>query len=149
LRKKTGAPGRNCSIIIDLTDRALPDFTAEVAQADEFATWLATSAEGGLGKIAANLELANIDVLWVVGTDGKVRRQIASPKVPVAPAFPLEAGEFVRLVADTPSPRFFAASGNQLFELCIRRVTASTSAERAWVMGARRWDDTQLRPSPS
>jgi hypothetical protein len=77
---------------IDLTDRALPDFTAEVAQADEFATLLAASAEIGLGKIAANLEAANIDALWVVGADGKVRRQIASPKASVAPACSIGTG---------------------------------------------------------
>jgi signal transduction histidine kinase len=128
---------------IDLTSRTLPQFTADAAQSGEFIEQLAAwDTPATRAKVEASLASAGVTALWVMGADGMPRLRAAIGNDAIEP--PLGAADFVRLVAETPSPRFFAEQRNQLFELSVHRLaTPNTNAE--WLMVARRWDDAQLR----
>jgi signal transduction histidine kinase len=80
----------------------------------------------------------------VVADDGQVRLQALVTDGNSAGELPLKPDEFVGLVADTPSPRFFVEHGGALLELSIRRVQAAIDASRPWIVLARKWDAAML-----
>ena len=128
----------------ELTSRALPQFAADAAQSEEFAAALdAMAIDSERRKIEQALATARIDALWVVRDDGSVRLQMTSSATLAAPPLPLPANEFASVVNETPSPRFFAEQGEELWEVCIRRLRSTQPPE--WLVVGRRWDDIQLR----
>lgn len=130
---------------IDLTSRALPQFVGDAAQSEEFATLLANASSPETErKISASLTSAGLDFLWVINAQGQPARHFAAPGRPPTAGFPVPANEFVALVRETPTPRFFAVAAGELVELAVRRT--STRAEAAeWLVVGRRWDEAQTR----
>jgi signal transduction histidine kinase len=131
---------------IDFAARALPQFAAETAQSEEFARLVAQpDANTAREKIAAELAAARIDAAWMLEASGRVQLHVEAPGSAGGIAFPLAAAEFTKLVAETPSPRFFAGAGADLVEISLRRVQPANGVARDWLAVARRWDQAQLR----
>jgi signal transduction histidine kinase len=128
---------------IDVASRELPQLTEELAQSDEFAALVAAADEQvARKKFEAGLARVGLVAVWVVRPDGTVRHAFHAPEALPPPVLPLEASEIARLVAETPSPRFFAAHGTELLELCGRRLAAGGQDR---LLAARRWDEARLR----
>ncbi|MSU50897.1 MAG: sensor histidine kinase [Opitutus sp.] len=129
---------------IDLTSRALPQFVADTAQSDELAAVLTGNAtEHARKKLPASLQAAGMSALWILRADGTVLLQASAGERREIPA-PLAPADFVTLVAETPSPRFFADSEGEPIEVCIRRIQPVRTDGAAWLAVARRWDRSQL-----
>jgi signal transduction histidine kinase len=126
---------------LDSVGRVLPQFTVETAQSEEFARLLANPADATFQqKVREALDTFGARSLWILRADGTARVHVgATPDVPAD--FPLQPGEVVPLVAETPSPRFFAETAGGLIEVSIRRLTGASE----WVAVARLWDDGQLK----
>lgn len=126
---------------LDSMGRVLPQFTAETAQAEEFARLIA-APDDAPARTAIQQALATFGAraLWVLRSDGTVRLQVeatGSARVD----FPLTPGEVAPLVGETPSPRFFADTPAGLMEVAARRITGTSE----WVAVARGWDESQLQ----
>lgn len=130
---------------LDAVSRELPQTVADFAQSKEFAAIMA-QADFDLArqKIITSLDQANLHALWVVADDGQVRLQASVTDRSTPPELPLSAEEFVQLVAETPSPRFFIEHEGAMLELSIRRVQSATEATRPWIVAARKWDAALL-----
>ena len=127
---------------IDQTTRALPQVAADLAQSEDLQTLqMQPDAAPLRQKITQALASAGVAELWMLRGDGTVRLHLGTSGEPPA-AFPVEPAETAALVAETPSPRFFAERGRELWEICIRR---SAGASRDWIALGRRWDEAQLR----
>lgn len=130
---------------IDLAGRSLPQFAADTAQAEEFGALLAKGDLAPLRvRMDANLGAAGLNMFWLLRADGTIiahggLRDQAAGDSPLTPA------EFVALVSETPSPRFFVSRGTELLEVCARRIPAANPLGAAWLIVARRWDDAYLR----
>ena len=131
---------------IDLTSRSLPQFVSDLAQSDDVAAMFAASdAEVTRKKNETSLAAAGVSSLWLVGADGAVAWHATAPGGDVAAPLPLAAADFVALVAETPSPRFFSESAGELIEVSVRRIQVAARPRGAeWIVAARRWDDAQL-----
>ncbi|MBL9189750.1 MAG: hypothetical protein JNK23_19875 [Opitutaceae bacterium] len=105
------------------------------ATRDEDAAWLRRT-------LATHGPSARLSALWIVRADGSTALQATlSSGVPDNP--PLRLGELARLIAETPSPRFFAEAGGELLELCARPIRATGSGH--WLLAARRWDESLVQ----
>jgi hypothetical protein len=130
---------------LDAVNRELPQTLAEFTQSKSFAALIAQSDSGVVTpQLITSLEQTNLHALWVVADDGQVRLQALVTDGNSAGELPLKPDEFVGLVADTPSPRFFVEHGGALLELSIRRVQAAIDASRPWIVLARKWDAAML-----
>ncbi len=127
---------------IDAASRALPQLATDAAQSEEFAKLVARS-EGAPALLPAYLTGSGLSYAWIIHGDGRVRMQIAVSKSDGDIPLPLTPLEFTGLVAETPSPRFFADLAGGLHEVCIRRIASSASGE--WLLVTRRWDEDFLR----
>src|SRR5947199_67685 len=58
------------------------------------------------------------------------------------PGRPLAKDELAQLIAETPSPRFFAMLGDQVVEICGRRIQGAANQERLFV--ALPWSEGKL-----
>lgn len=126
---------------LDTAGRVLPQFTLETAQSEDFAKLLAQPDNAAAQKtIQQALASFGGRSLWILRADGSVRLHVGLGDV--APEFPLAPGEAVALLAETPSPRFFAETPAETLEICLRRM-AGAAGEAVAV--ARTWDDAQLR----
>jgi signal transduction histidine kinase len=129
---------------IDLTDRALPQFVADAAQSEEFAGLLAQAqTDTARQKIEASLASSGLSALWLVAPEGTPRVTFAASGS--ARPFPIQPADFVQLVRETPGPRFFGRADGTLMEYCVRRLPARGADAGDWLVGARTWDETQLR----
>ena len=127
---------------IELAGRALPQFTADTAQSEEFAKLLAQLPETSAHtRLARALAAAGADQLWVLREDGTVRVEVAA-SAETRSAFPLAPPDVTAVIAETPSPRFFAEAGRQLAEICLRRIPG---AAHEWLAVGRVWNERQLR----
>lgn len=129
---------------IDATSRALPQFATDTAQSEEFAKLVARAGAPGVPEqLEAQLAGAGLGSAWIVQGDGRTRLQIALSKQDGDASLPLTPLEFTGLVAETPSPRFFAELGGRLHEVCIRRLAYGAAGD--WLVVTRRWDEEFLR----
>ncbi len=130
---------------LDAVSRELPQAVADFAHFKEFAAMIA-QADFDLArqKVITSLQQTNVHALWVVADDGQVRLQASVTDRSTPPELPLSTEEFVQLVAETPSPRFFIEHEGAMLELSIRRVQPATDATRPWIVGARKWDAALL-----
>lgn len=129
---------------IDFASRSLPQFATDTAQSEEF-TRLVAGAErtGAPAPLQAHLVGTGLSSAWIIHGDGRVRWRIALSKEDGDASLPLTPVEFATLVAETPSPRFFAEFAGILHEVCLRRLARSDSGE--WLMVTRRWDEGFLQ----
>lgn len=132
---------------IDAATRSLSQFGAEAAQSEAFDLLLQQADSAAARKqIDGYLRSAGVSGLWIVSEGGTPRRQFPDgPGSATAPGFPLSPAEFVALVAETPSPRFFVELADELLEVCIRRRQGPGTGQRDWLAAARRWDAAYLR----
>lgn len=129
---------------INLNGRSLPQFTAEYAQKKGLAAGAQIPPETRQ-QITRELTDAAVDTLWILEKNGVPLLRIdTSTANPAAPPIPIAPPEFSALVAETPSPRFFAEQDKILLEVCVRRI-AEPEGPGHWLMVARRWDDFFLR----
>jgi signal transduction histidine kinase len=131
---------------LDLASRSLPQAASELAQSEGMARVAARPETADRRTLAAELASLNVQALWMLGEDGIPFFQgnpagANEDERPLPP--PLSDTEFKTLVAETPSPRFFAEQGGALFEVCIRRLSGGT--DRPWLLVAHRWDDAHLK----
>ena len=132
---------------VEATTRTLPQFAADMVQRDELKALLQPAQpDGAQEKLSASLTGAGAAWLWVLREDGTPRLHVAASGNEPAAAPPLAASDFLALVAETPSPRFFAELSAGLVELCVRGIAASeTGGAREWLIVARPWSEAQLR----
>ncbi|HUR60523.1 MAG TPA: histidine kinase [Opitutaceae bacterium] len=127
---------------IDFTGRALPQLAADTVQSDEAVQLLGQrDSEGARKKIELTLGSAGATGLWILRADGTTRLATVAPGETAGP-FLLDPAEAATVIAETPSPRFFAERGAELWEICIRRLGANGTE---WLAIGRRWDEAQLR----
>ncbi len=131
---------------LDLASRSLPQATAELAQSEGIARLSVHPETADRQTLGAELAGLNVQCLWVLGSDGipLFQAKPAGAKEddsPLAP--PLAKADFKTLVAETPSPRFFAEEGGVLVEVCIRRLRGG--ADRPWLLLVHRWDEAHLK----
>ena len=130
---------------IDLTSRALPQFAADTAQSDELGLLFApVTGAAARQKLSASLAAAGVSSLWILRPDGSVAMQAAASPADAAVPLPLDQPDFAALVAETPSPRFFAEQREGLLEVCVRHLQPARNGAE-WLVAARRWDEAQLR----
>lgn len=130
---------------IDFTGRALPQFTADYVHSDALA-FAAKDPSSTKARNAAAKDLiaAGFQSLWLLRPDCTVQLQVqARGADTISP--PLAAAEISALVAETPSPHFFAEADGELMEISLRRLPQTAAGGAGWLMIARRWDDTWLR----
>lgn len=132
---------------IDATTRLLPQFAAEVAQSESLESLLTQgTAEPGGKQVEDYLRSSGIASLWIVSESGTPRLRfhdrLGSDSAAIAPLSP---ADFIALVAETPSPRFFSDQSGSLLEVCIRRWQTPGGTRRDWIMVTRRWDANHLR----
>jgi signal transduction histidine kinase len=133
--------GRLLGHWLDSVGRVLPQFTLETAQSEEFAKMLAEPGNDAFQrKVREGLASFGARSLWILRADGTPRLHIGMT-ADTPGAFPLQPGEAVALLAETPSPRFFADTRGGLLETSVRRLTGAAE----WVAVARTWDDNQLK----
>ncbi len=131
---------------IDVTGRALPQFAADTAQAEELdALFSPATAPAARGKLATSLAAAGVTALWILKGDGSSVLQATAAPADATALPPLDPRDFVALVAETPSPRFFVEPPEGLMEVSVRRLQPARPGGAEWLMAARRWDATQLR----
>ena len=127
---------------IDFTGRALPQLAADTVQSDEAVQLLGQpDSEAMRKKIELTLGSAGATGLWILRADGASRLATAASGETPGP-FPLEPADAATVIAETPSPRFFAERGSELWEICIRRLGANGTE---WLAVGRRWDEARLR----
>ncbi|MDP3073279.1 MAG: histidine kinase [Opitutaceae bacterium] len=128
---------------IDAANRELLQIAGDLATADGIATAVRSEDAGWLQRtLATHGPSARLNALWIVRADGSTVLQAAlSPGLPGNP--PLRLGELARLIAETPSPRFFAEASGEFIELCARPIRATGSGH--WLLAARRWDESLLQ----
>lgn len=130
---------------IDFTGRALPQFTADYVHSETIASLAANSTNtAARDKAAMDLTAAGFQMLWLLRSDCTAQLQVPARGVDTA-APPLARADISALVAETPSPHFFAEADGTLLEVCIRRLPPTTVAGAGWLMTARRWDEAWLR----
>lgn len=130
---------------IDATSRGLPQFTADNAQADQFGRLLDAPSSAGVGaKLGHLLADAGLTALWLIRPDGSPALAVGAPPSPTPPA-PLAPAEFVRLLRETPAPRFFARVGAEIHDVCVRRIHTTARTDAEWLVVSRRWDEAHLR----
>jgi len=131
---------------LELASRSLPQAASELAQSDGILRLVAHPEDADRDKLGAELAGLNVQSLWLLGADGIPFFQTVSAGIKIdEPAIrPLLAAEdFKILIAETPSPRFFAEQDGALFEVCIRRLAGGT--DRPWLVLAHRWDEPHLK----
>ena len=127
---------------LDITTRALPQFAGDAAQSTEFADLLAApDSANSREKISQALASAGIHAVWVVRGDGTTRLRYQAPDSAAPTDSPVAAAEFSRIVAETPSPRFFVEQNTALWEVCLRRLPDRAGE---WLVAGRIWDAAQL-----
>ena len=130
---------------LDLASRSLPQAAVELAQSEGVGRLIGQPAAADHEKLGAELSRLNVQVLWLLGTDGlpvfhdipSGVKEDASTRRPF-----ISAADFTTLVAETHSPRFFAEQGGELFEVCLRRIPGGS--DRPWLLLAHRWDENHL-----
>lgn len=127
---------------LNTASRELAVLTGDIAAAEDFADAArreeATLARKFLGGDSTRPAIA---ALWVVKANGLTIFRVSSrADAPAAP--PLTQGELARLLAETPSPRFFSEVGGQIVELCAQPIR-SLGANH-WIVAARPWDEALL-----
>ncbi len=126
---------------IDFASRSLPQFVTEAAQAGEFVPAVAhPELPESRRQIESQLTATGLSTLWLMRGDGTVRARFGQRS---EAAEPLGPADFAAVVAETPSPRFFAEWDRELHEVAIRRLLHLPGNE--WLMVTRRWDEAYLR----
>ena len=94
-------------------------------------------------KLELSLASSGVTGLWILRADGTTRLTAAAPGETAVP-FLLDPAETTALIAETPSPRFFAERGAETWEVCIRRLGGNGTE---WLAVGRRWDEDRLGPA--
>ncbi|MBL9201983.1 MAG: hypothetical protein JNL39_15840 [Opitutaceae bacterium] len=128
---------------INTASRELAALTNDIAASDDFATSVQREDTAAARRLlGSDTAQPAIGALWVVRADGATIFRLPSrPDMPTAP--PLTRGELARLLAETPSPRFFSEANGHILELCAR--PARPLGANHWVVVARPWDEPLLR----
>lgn len=128
---------------IDAANRELLQFAGDLAGSDEIAVAVRNEDAAALRRsLESHGPQARLAALWIARADGSIMlHATAQPGLPATP--PLRIGELARLIAETPSPRFFAEAGGQLLELCARPIRSTIGGH--WLLAARRWDDSLVQ----
>jgi signal transduction histidine kinase len=127
---------------IDAMSRSLPQFATDTAQSEEFGR-LVVRSDAAPAQLQAYLAGAGLSSAWIVTSDGRAGPRIAASKQDGDVPFPLAPPDFTALVAETPSPRFFAELADGLHEVCVRRITYGPPGH--WLLVTRRWNDEYLQ----
>jgi signal transduction histidine kinase len=129
---------------IETAHRELVHFATEIAQSDELAAALARRDSPAARRLLqGRITGDTLAALWVARGDGAIVLHAAAEPGVTNATPPLTPGELARLLAETPSPRFFAEADGQLLEICARPLRPG--GERHWLLLARRWDESLAR----
>ena len=125
---------------INVANRELSHLANDLAGTEELLAALRGNDPGPVRRlISTETAGARLAGLWVVRADGATILTVANT-TEMIPAPPLTPGELARLLAETPSPRFFAEIGSHFVELCARPIRNVTSGH--WLVLARTWDES-------
>lgn len=129
---------------LDTAQRELVHVATEIAQSDELAAALAKRDSAAAQRLLSGRVMGDtLAALWVARADGDIVLHSAAEAGATTSRPPLTSGELARLLAETPSPRFFAEANGQLLEICARPFRPA--GERHWLLLARRWDKSLVK----
>ncbi len=132
---------------LDLTDRALPQLASDYAEQESLVRLAREPSLAALREgISSDLDRYGLHSAWLLDADGATVTHIGHADTSTTP--PLAAADFKKLIAQTPSPRFFAEASDQLIEICVRRLRAPVdpagAGGTAWLLLSRAWNQSHL-----
>jgi signal transduction histidine kinase len=147
---ETAERSRLLAQVIELSGRALSDFTGDYAQWDDMVAFAGRpDAAWAAINIEASFEKFGLHGVWVLREDGSVAYATRGPQGGPPPALPVADPVLRRLFTIPAGPSAFVRTDEGLVELRAAPIQPSADTERrsparGWLLAARIWDAAQL-----
>lgn len=136
--------------VIELTGRALQDFTHDYAQWDDMVEFVQRPRpEWAAVNLDASLDNFKLSAAWVLRVDGSLVYATSGEAGAARPALPFDEATLRAVLAAPPAPSCFVQRPEGLVEVCFAPVLPSEDSKRittprGWLVAARQWDAAQL-----